>query len=289
MRIIAAMNIVERELQKYLRTSEGMHDAIAATAGALPLYRGWFGTVYLTTAGEFLFRDEEVDPPQVRAEPDEHLQMVALVEGASRFPILANLFPERPLENERCDQCAGTGRFYPRNATGWLYCPECHGLGWEGRLTVPLEPPDAGDERYVSFPNAVAYLENFAREQGITGNVLLLPRGDITVFGRKLFVAQGGRDKRSARTAREYETALRRRLGVSLNVACRVPSGDVAAYVYGPADADEAVRLMYPDGVRYSVPVEVREGVIVGPLRAKVLEVLRRRVTRVREAQEALK
>ena len=82
---------------------------------------------------------------------------------------------------------------------------------------------------------------------------------------------------------------MRRRLGVGLALACRLPNGKVAAYVYGPTDVDEATRLMYPDGVRYSFPIELREGAEVGRLRAKLLSILRHHVKSIRKAQELLK
>jgi len=46
---------------------------------------------------------------------------------------------------------------------------------------------------------------------------------------------------------------------------------------------------MYPDGVRYSFPIELREGAEVGRLRAKLLSILRHHVKSIRKAQELLK
>jgi hypothetical protein len=45
------MNVVEHELRAYLQTEDGAHDPSAASLAALPLYRGWTGTVYLTDVG----------------------------------------------------------------------------------------------------------------------------------------------------------------------------------------------------------------------------------------------
>lgn len=290
-RIIARVNVVEHALSAYLQTEAGACDGTATSFNALPLYNGWWGTVYLTTAGEFLFRDEEIDPPQIRPEDDEHLQLASLVAGANRFPILANLFPDRPLTDEGCKLCEGTGRFYPRNATGWLYCPECHGLGWHGRIRAPLRLQDlAIDEaKYVSFGEAVSAFERFLQEEGVAGRLLFVRRADITILGRRVFVWRDESGTSYAEAAHDYEAAMRRRLGVGLALACRLPQGELVAYVYAPTNMDEALRLMYPDGVKYSVPIKLREGSEVGRWRAKVLAFVRRHVTAVRETQEFLK
>ena len=285
------MNAVEQELRAYLRTEDGARDRSAASLKALPLYRGWTGTVYLTTSGQFLFRDEEVDQPQIRPEDDEHLQIIALVEGANRFPLLANLFPERSLDDEGCETCEGAGRLYPRNATGWLYCPGCHGLGWNGHNQAPLTLPDVeiDEPRYVSFEDAVCGFERFLQDQGVAGKLVLACRSDITIVGRRAFVRRRDSGASHADAEHDYRAALRGRLGVGLALACRLPHGELVGYVYAPMSMDEAIRLMYQDGVRYSVPTDLREGTEVGWWRAKVLDFLRRNVTNIREAQELLK
>jgi len=187
------VNVIEHALNAYLATDDGVHDRTAASLNAVPLYHGWTGTVYLTTTGHFLFRDEEIDPPETRPEADEHLQLVSLVEGANRFPILANLFPDRPSDDNTCERCEGTGRFYPRNVTGWLYCPECHGLGWQGHIRIPLELHDftIDEPKYVSFAKAARRFEAFLQEQGVIGRVVFVPRTDITILGRKAFLGRG--------------------------------------------------------------------------------------------------
>jgi hypothetical protein len=285
------VNVVGHALSAYLQTEDGARDRTAASLRALPLYRGWTGTVYLTTTGEFLFRDEEIDPPQIRAEHDEHLQIVALVEGANLFPTLANLFPERPVDNAECELCQGTGRFYPRNTTGWLYCPDCHGLGWHGRICAPLKLQEfeTDEPKYVPFADAVRGFKRFLYGEGVAGKLVFVRRSDITIVGRRAFVQRNEPATGYAEAARDYEAAMRRRLGVALALACRLPHGELVGYVYGPTSMDEAVRLMYPDGVRYSVPTELREGTEVGRWRAKVLAFLRRNLTAVRETQEFLK
>ena len=285
------MNIVERELTAYLQTEDGARDEPAASLKALPLYRGWTGTVYLTTSGEFLFHDEEIDPPQIRPEDDEHHQIVALVEGASRFPMLANFFPERPVADEGCERCEGTGRLRRRNATGWFYCPECHGLGWHGRIQAPLKLQDVerDEPRYATFGDVVRAFERFIQGEGVTGRVVFARRSDITIIGRRVFVRRRASGAGYAHAADKYEAAMRRRLGVGLALACRLPNGEVLGYVYGPTSMEEASRLMYPDGVRYSVPTELREGTEIGWWRATVLEFLRRNVAAIRDTQGLLK
>lgn len=285
------MNVVEHALDTYLSTERGASDTIAASMNLLPLYRGWTGVIYLTTDGEFLFRDEELDPPQIRRETDEHLRLVALAAGADRFPILANLLPERPAQDDTCKMCVGTGRFFPSNATNWLYGPECHGIGWRVSATAPLTLARLGDARaaYVPFDHAVASFEEFLRKERVPGRVRLVARSDLTVVDRRVYVMSRGLADARSRAARAYDVAMRARLGVGLSVACRLKTGDLVAYVYGPASTDEAIRLMYPDGVRYSVPRDLREGVVAGRLYASVLRWLCRNLKGTCGTQEFLK
>jgi hypothetical protein len=285
------VNAVDHELSAYLQTEDGARDGTAASLKALPLYHGWTGTVYLTTEGQFLFRDEEIDPPRIRPEDDEHLQIVSLVAGANRFPLLANLFPDRPVTDGGCELCDGTGRFYPRNATGWLYCPECHGLGWQGRIRAPLKLKDfeTDEPKYVPFAEAVHTFEKFLQGEGVAGELVFVRRSDITILGRRVYVRRDGSGAGFAEAAHDYEVGMRRRLGIGFALACRLPHGELAGYVYAPTSMDEAFRLMYPDGVRYSVPRELREGTEVGTWCGKLLEFLCRNVTAVREQQEFLK
>ena len=271
------MNAIEHALREYRRSPEGSADETAAVLNALPVYRGWTGTVYLNTSGQFLFRDEEESPSTIREEKDPHTQIVALVEGAERFPVLANLLPGRPVNNDTCQSCHGTGRFVPRNATGWLYCPECHGLGWSGRVDIPLPLHELGSigAPYVAFDDALEHFQELVRRQGISAKVMLVRREDIMLFRDRTYVHPGSETETYAAVRRQYDNAVRRRLGVGLEAVCRLRDGRVVAYVYGPENSDEAERLMYPDGVRYSVPLQLREGVLVSAPVALLLRLSR--------------
>ena len=62
----------------------------------------------------------------------------------------------------------------------------------------------------------------------------------------------------------------------------------LCAYVYGPSDQDESIRLMYPDGLKLSVPQTLKSAIAVSRLRwwylkcREVLEVSQRRLKRER-------
>ena len=142
--------------------------------------------------------------------------------------------------------------------------------------------------RYLSFDQAAVGLEEFLRKEGVPGAVRFVPRSDLTIVGRRVYVVARDLSDARSRATREYEVAMRARLGVGLLVACRLKTADLVAYVYGPANADEAIRLMYPDGVKYSVPQDLREGVVTR-WSAPVLRWLRRKVKSIREAQVFLK
>ena len=141
----------------------------------------------------------------------------------------------------------------------------------------------------MPFDHAAASLEDFLRKEGVSGAVRFVPRFDLTVIGRRVYVVSKDLADARAGAAREYDVAIHARLGVGLLIACRLETGDLVAFVYGPANPDEAIRLMYPDGVKYSVPQDLREGVVTGRWCAPVLRWLRRRVKSIREAQEFLK
>jgi hypothetical protein len=204
---------------------------------------------------------------------------MALVNGASRFPVLSNLLPARQILSESCEMCGGTGQFVPTNATGWLYCPDCRGVGWKGNFTVPLplHPLGSQEAPYLPFEEAAETFEEFVRAQTGFNVIVFASRADITLMRRRTYVRLRNREQARAEARREYEQAVRRRLGVGFFAPCSLRDGSVVACVDAPADLEEAVRLMYPDGIRYSVPQTLERGTVVGRGGAMVLRLFRRR------------
>src|SRR5258708_40092505 len=126
------MNRIERALADYFHEPLLGYEDFAREHSALPLYRGWSGTTFLTASGSFLFLDEETPAPTIRPETDEHSQIMSLVAGVENFPALANLLPARSTEAENCETCGGNGKL--PIGSGSIFCGGCSGVGWLGRL-----------------------------------------------------------------------------------------------------------------------------------------------------------
>lgn len=96
----------------------------------LPLYRGWTATIGIRPDGTFVYFDYE---RQSWTSVEPEWQLAALVEGASKFPVLQALLPIRTPESEDCKSCSGTG--YILNPK--LKCANCCGLGWNCGVSMP--------------------------------------------------------------------------------------------------------------------------------------------------------
>ena len=82
-----------------------------------------------------------------------------------------------------------------------------------------------------------------------------------------------------------YEHAVACRLGVAIGAVGELPGGTLAAYLYGPTTENEAERLMYPSGLKMTIP-ERNVGVcLVSPLKMWWLRLrhARRAAERTRE------
>ena len=104
---------------------------------------------------------------------------------------------------------------------------------------------------YPSFDVALERFRDFASAQGAPTEVLFVSPKDVVILGGELYVRRPDAKASRAVAARRYQ-AISRQLGVVLSGRCTL--GDhLCAYVYGPADEDEAARLMFPDGLKISV------------------------------------
>jgi hypothetical protein len=92
------------------------------------------GDVYIETY------ELDVDSPSMR-DRTRRAQILALVFGCRRHPILGELLPERTQAARTCDACAGTG--FVDVATARIVCNECCGLGWfDPMVFEPSAPPN---------------------------------------------------------------------------------------------------------------------------------------------------
>jgi len=242
-----SVRAVEAALAEYL-TQPGHGDAdFAERHHAFPLYAGWTGTTYLTTSGEFWFRNCEYDPPRVESDLNDSSKLVALVVAAERHPQLTALLPSRPADATICEECDGKGQITIGNLSN-IICGRCSGLGW--RTTEGGLPTDVSS--YPSFEKTLAKFRAFASEQALGGQLVFLAFEHALLVGDQLFITAEAVCS-SASVRQEYERAVARRLGVAIGAVGKLPDGRLGVYIYGPNNENESERLMYPNGLKMMV------------------------------------
>lgn len=97
--------------------------AAALATGGVPVQWDMGGALVVTPLGVVL--RYEVEHGTVVSVDDVRWRMAAFVKAARRFPELALLFPVKPPEAVRCEQCDGTGLMF-----GTIDCGTCMGAGW---------------------------------------------------------------------------------------------------------------------------------------------------------------
>jgi hypothetical protein len=260
-----AMAEIERALAEYLKQPIFGDAAFAKRNQALPLYAGWTGTTYLTTSGEFWYRNHEYDPPRIEHDLNTGSKLVALVLAAERFPALMRLLPTRPPDAVDCGDCGGRGQITV-GAVSNIICGQCSALGWR----LPHNRKDAEGGAYPTFEDALAKFRRFASDHGLPTNLAFVTGDEALLIGDQLYVSvQAFASDADARAA--YERAVARRFGVAIGAVGELPDGRLAAYVYAPTTEREAERLMYPNGLKMTLPergVAVR---VASPLRMSFL------------------
>jgi hypothetical protein len=129
---------------------------------------------------------------------------------------------------------------------------------------------DASDLGYPNFDEAEARFRVFARGQGFNLQIIHARRDDLIFANGRWFARRVEPNRSRSWARRAYEAATTRGFGVSLTGRC-ILNGAIGVYVYGPIDADEAERLMYPNGLKLSIVVTLPKAEVVGPLRWTLL------------------
>lgn len=242
------LRVVQTALAEYLR-EPGHSDAdFAVRHRALPLYAGWVGTTYLTTSGDFWFRNCEYDPARIENDLNESSKLVALVVAAERYPELNGLLPARAEDAVDCERCAGKGRITFGELSN-VICGWCAALGW--RTADGGLPTDVAS--YPSFEQALARFGAFANEQGRGGDLVFLAAEHALLVGDELFVTAAA-IRTPSDVRQDYERAVARRLGVAIGAAGTLTDGRLGVYLYGPSTESESERLMYPNGLKMMIP-----------------------------------
>lgn len=96
---------------------------------ALPIGVSLWTYVFLTPEGEVISTGFE--PGELKRSRESQDLLNALVWGTERYPSLAALIPERPLESSDCPLCGGSGVYeVGRFSKETAVCVCCGGLGW---------------------------------------------------------------------------------------------------------------------------------------------------------------
>jgi hypothetical protein len=274
-----SLHLIATALEEYLRQPRYGDTDFAQRHQALPLYAGWTGTTYLTTSGEFWFRNCDYDPPRIENDLNDASKLVALVLASEYHPQLAALLPPRPDGAKTCEACEGRGQITV-GAVSNIICGQCSALGWrrtpDGRSVDPSP--------YPSFAQALARFCSFASEHALSTDLIFIGAEHALLINDRLYVTVEA--LQSDVTARQtYERAVARRLGVALGAVGELPVRRLGVYVYGPETENEAERLMYPNGLKMAVPERNVAVEIVGRARMWLLRLrhARRKRERTRE------
>jgi hypothetical protein len=274
-----SLQVVATALAEYLKRPRYGDVEFAKRHQALPLYAGWTGTTYLTTSGEFWFRNCEFDPPRIENDLNEASKVVALVVAAEHHPQLAALLPPRSSDAIDCVACDGRGQITIGNLSN-LICGQCSGLGW--RRSASDRSLEQGF--YPSFDRALEDFRAFAGAHGFGTSLVFVSAKHAVLIGDQLSIT--AKALQSDVEARQtYELAVARGLGVALGAVGALPDQRLGVYVYGPNTENEAERLMYPNGLKMTIPernVTVR---VVGITKMWLLKMryARRKRARTRE------
>jgi hypothetical protein len=261
-----ALPLVATALDEYLSEPRYGDAAFAERHQALPLYAGWTGTTYLTTSGEFWYRNCEYDPPRIENDLNDASKLVALVLAAEHHPQLAALLPSRPHDAIHCDACDGRGQIMVGNVSN-IVCGQCSALGWR-----PATGSRTDQGFYPTYDQALAEFRLFAHEHGLSSTaVVFLSAEHALLILDQLYVTTDAIHSDAA--AREvYERAVARRLGVALGAVGELPGRKLGVYVYGPSTENEAERLMYPNGLKMTIPERTIAVRVVGKAKMWLLQ-----------------
>ncbi|HYI10493.1 MAG TPA: hypothetical protein VEK57_15640 [Thermoanaerobaculia bacterium] len=127
---------------------------------------------------------------------------------------------------------------------------------------------------YPPFDEVLAKFASFARSQNVSGELVFVSPHDAFLIRGALYIQVPEQAPARHRAKQAYEEAARRRLGVVVSAFAGLPGGALAIYVYGPKKSDEAERLMFPDGLKLSVPQVLRPAKTIRTLTAFLLRLL---------------
>ena len=109
------------------------------------------------------------------------------------------------------------------------------------------------DTDYPDFESAAARFREFLAAQGWPATVAWVLPGDVIIRRGKLFVRSESVQGAEGVARHVYVEGARRQLGVCLEAICS-SSDRSFARVARPVSEDAASRLLFPDGLKLSIP-----------------------------------
>jgi hypothetical protein len=136
---------------------------------------------------------------------------------------------------------------------------------------------------YPSFDQAVQQFAEFARGNELPATLAFVTPRDVVIRAGAYVVHIPEQTRARGAAANAYAAAVRRDLGVLLGGLC-VLHEQTCVFVASPADVDEASRLMYPRGLKLSLPAQPRPAQLGSWPAWPILSLLESRTARERKA-----
>lgn len=117
--------LIQHRINELPTESFGTSRACKEELNALPICGNQIYLWAIRPDGTVLCMDHEAFSHPAEPENDLVVVYAVLLHGASRYPELEELVPDRPAGAQQCGACAGSGMTDDRET-----CQSCSGIGW---------------------------------------------------------------------------------------------------------------------------------------------------------------
>jgi len=128
---------------------------------------------------------------------------------------------------------------------------------------------------YPDFDEALRRFQKFVAMQGAPERIVFVTPEEVLLSEGRLRVCLPEAAASLVRARDAYQQAVNKRHGVLMAGLCRLEN-QLCSYVYGPTSEEEAMALLYPDGLKLSLPAPLPKGYPVGKWWWRLLRALER-------------
>ena len=128
---------------------------------------------------------------------------------------------------------------------------------------------------YPDFDEALRRFQKFVAMQGAPERIVFVTPEEVLLSEGRLRVCLPEAAASLVRARDVYQQAVNNRHGVLMAGLCRLEN-QLCSYVYGPTSEEEAMALLYPDGLKLSLPAPLPKGYPVGKWWWRLLRALER-------------